>query len=86
MIRKFCKVDWWLYARRTFESLAGDLGSPLPGTLARCFGHGIGTVGASLSPSRSTYDDLPSRQFDDSPLLKIVQGDGDASAPHPERL
>jgi len=52
--------------------------------MARCFGLVIGAVGAGLEPITIQDDDLASRQLDDPPLLKILQGDRDVGTPHPK--
>ena len=52
--------------------------------MAQCFRLVIGAVGAGLESITVLYDDLASRQPDDPPLLKIVQGDRDASTTHPK--
>ena len=44
----------------------------------------IGAVGAGLESITVQYDDLASRQPDESPLLKIVQSNRDASTTHPK--
>ena len=51
----------------------------------QCFGLVIGAVGAGSRSSITVQDDdLASRHPDDSPLLKIVQGDRDAEHDAPQ--